>query len=146
MARFRFGTGWLGWLTLVSLVLTLAPERAWYDLRRLSTVSLALDDPVVLELRKDAGRTRWVFADRVIYAFWAGLPVPPELAVIPKKRIWSGQLTGIELRDCLERYRPEGIVLVTGMGDWPGLSEHIREGYEPVGSDSEGGWYWRRKG
>jgi hypothetical protein len=26
---------------------------------------------------------RWMFADRVIYAFWAGLPVPPELAVIP---------------------------------------------------------------
>jgi hypothetical protein len=36
MAKLRFGMGWLGWSMLVSLVLTLAPERAWHELRRLS--------------------------------------------------------------------------------------------------------------
>ena len=146
LAKLRFGMGWLGWSMLLSLVLTLAPERAWHEWRRLSAVSMALDDPMVIELRKDAARTRWVFADRVIYAFWAGLPVPPELAVIPRKRIWSGQFTEAELLECLERYRPEGIVLVTGLGDWPGLADYVQARYESDSSGHPSGWFWRRKG
>ena len=143
MAKLRFGMGWLGWSMLVSLVLTLAPERAWHELRRLSAVSMEHDDPMVMELRKDAARTRWVFADRVIYAFWAGLPVPPELAVIPHKRIWSGQLTEAELLKCLERYRPEQMLLWSSRTDFPGLSNYVQAHYETDSGGSE--WFWRRK-
>jgi hypothetical protein len=104
---------------------------------------MAFDDPMVMELRKDAGRTRWVFADRVIYAFWAGVPVPPELAVIPHKRIWSGQLTEVELLKCLERYRPEQMLLWSSRTDFPGLSNYVQAHYETDSGGSE--WFWRRK-
>jgi hypothetical protein len=145
MAKLRFGMGWLGWSMVVSFALTLAPEKAWHELRRLSAVSMAFDDPMVMALRKHAARTRWVFADRVIYAFWAGLPVPPELAVIPHKRIWSGQFTETELLECLERYRPERMLLLSSMTDFPGLSDYVQAHYETDSGGSGSGWFWRRR-
>jgi hypothetical protein len=145
IARSRFGMGLLGWSVLLALVLTLAPERAWHELRRLSAVAVALEDPVVIELRKDAGQTHWVFADRVVYAFWAGLPVPPELAVIPRKRVWSGQLTEAELIEYLERYRPERTLLLSGLTDWPGLAAYIQAHYEPDTGGSGSGLIWRHR-
>ncbi len=141
-AKLRLGIGSLGWFMVVSLAL--APEKAWHELMRLSAVSPALDDPLVVELRKHAAQTRWVFADRVIYAFWAGLPVPPELAVIPRKRIWSGQLTETEVLECLARYRPEGILLVSGFAGWPDLSNYIQAHYQSDTADSMRGLFWRR--
>jgi hypothetical protein len=145
ITRFRFGMGLLGWSMLLALVLTLAPERAWHGLRRLCAVAVALEDPMVLVLRKDAGQTRWVFADRVIYAFWAGLPVPPELAVIPRKRIWSGQLTESELLEYLERYRPERMLLLSSLADWPSLPDYVQAHYETDSGGSGSGWFWRRR-
>lgn len=55
--------------------------------------------------------TKWVFTDRPIYAFHAGLPVPPEIAVMSYKRLNSGNLTTKELLAVLQNYRPEQIVL-----------------------------------
>ncbi|MBV6622802.1 MAG: glycosyltransferase family 39 protein [Rivularia sp. (in: Bacteria)] len=55
--------------------------------------------------------TNWVFTDRPIYAFYANLPVPPEMAVISSKRINSGKLTNQEMLEILKKYRPEQIVI-----------------------------------
>ncbi|MEO1427725.1 MAG: glycosyltransferase family 39 protein [Cyanobacteria bacterium J06633_8] len=55
--------------------------------------------------------TNWVFTDRPIYAFYANLPVPPEMAVISSKRINFGKLTHQEMLAILKQYRPEQIVL-----------------------------------
>src|SRR5439155_1822940 len=142
-AKLRVGIGWLGWSMVVSLVLTLAPENAWNELMRLSAASPALEDPRVIELKRHAARTHWIFTDRVIYAFWAGLPVPPELAVIPSKRIWSGQISETEVLECLERYRPEQILLLSGLGDKPGLSNYIGAHYRPDSAGGAGELYLR---
>jgi hypothetical protein len=138
------GIGWLGWSVVVSLVLTLVPEKAWYELMRLSAVSPALEDGYVIGLKKHAAQTRWVFTDRVIYAFWAGLPVPPELAVVPSKRIWSGQINETSVMECLERYRPEQILLLSSSGDKPGLSNYIAAHYQPGPAGHAGGLYLRK--
>jgi 4-amino-4-deoxy-L-arabinose transferase-like glycosyltransferase len=143
-AKLRVGIGWLGWSLVVSLVLTLAPEKVWNELMRLSAAFPALEDPRVLELKRHAARTHWIFTDRVIYAFWAGLPVPPELAVIPSKRIWSGQISETEVVECLERYRPEQILLLS---DWEkrfGLSDYIRAHYQSDPAGEVGGLYLRK--
>ncbi len=55
--------------------------------------------------------TKWLFTDRPIYAFYAGLPVPPEMAVFSSKRINSGKLTNQEMLAVLKKYRPEQIVI-----------------------------------
>ncbi len=143
--KLRAGMGWLGWSLVVSLVLTLAPEKAWNELMRLSAAVPALGDPLVIEFRKRAAATHWVFTDRVIYAFWAGVPVPPELAVIPSKRVWSGQISESEIVQCLERYRPEQILSLSGATDRPRLSDYIGANYQPDTDAGVGGLYLRKR-
>jgi len=60
--------------------------------------------------RKDA---RWIFTDRAIFAFYAGISVPPELAVISSKRILTNKLEPNYLLNKLEEYKPE-LMLFTG--------------------------------
>ncbi|MFQ4143237.1 ArnT family glycosyltransferase [Chlorogloeopsis sp. ULAP02] len=55
--------------------------------------------------------TNWIFTDRPIYAFYARLCVPPEIAVMSYKRLNSGELTSQEILSVLQKYRPEQIVL-----------------------------------
>ncbi|HMK09606.1 MAG TPA: glycosyltransferase family 39 protein [Anaerolineales bacterium] len=57
-----------------------------------------------------AAQTHWVFTDRPIFAFLAGLPIPPNLAVITQKRMATGGLTQDEIRQTLEAYAPEMIL------------------------------------
>jgi hypothetical protein len=59
------------------------------------------------------GRSKpaWVFSDRPIYTFQAGLVVPPPLAVSSGKRLFSGELSEDMLLDTLRTYRPEYVVL-----------------------------------
>lgn len=69
-------------------------------------------DPTVMQLvLKYRESTHWVFTDRPIYAFYAGLLVPPEIAVMSRKRFNSGDLTLDYLLKILQTYRPEQIVL-----------------------------------
>jgi hypothetical protein len=55
--------------------------------------------------------TKWMFTDRPIYAFYAELRVPPEIAVMSYKRINSGDIKTQKLLGILQKYRPEQIVL-----------------------------------
>jgi hypothetical protein len=53
----------------------------------------------------------WVFTDRPIYAFQAGLSVPPPMAVLSAKRLFSGTITERDLLDILRAYRPGYVLL-----------------------------------
>jgi hypothetical protein len=53
----------------------------------------------------------WVFTDRPIYAFQAGLSVPPPIAVLSAKRLFSGTITEDDLLAVLREYRPEYVLL-----------------------------------
>jgi hypothetical protein len=55
--------------------------------------------------------TKWLFTDRPIYGFYAGLRVPPEIAVMSYKRINSGDINTNKLLGILQKYHPEQIVL-----------------------------------
>jgi hypothetical protein len=55
--------------------------------------------PVIARMKEFAGRTHWVCAPRGTYAFHAGLPILPELAVLSLKRFWSGQITKQQVVD-----------------------------------------------
>ncbi len=138
-SKVRAGIGVLSWSVMVSLALTLAPEKAWNALLRLAAAAPASADPRVVALRRHAAETHWVFTDRVIYAFWAGLPVPPELAVVPSKRIWSGQINRSEIERCLERYRPEQILLESDWISRFGLIHYLQQHYRPDPANSVSG-------
>jgi hypothetical protein len=131
-ARARWGIGWSMWSMLMALVLTYAPERGWLDLRKLGIARSANEDALVLKLREHAAGTHWVYADRQIYAFWSGLAIPPELAVVPRKRVWSGQISAEEVIAYLTRYRPELVCLLPSTEQRLGLKDYLELCYEPI--------------
>lgn len=99
------------WSAIVSMIMVRGPEKFRRGLESISAAENAAENPIVLQMTQYRDGTRRVFIDRVIYAFHAKIPVPPELAVIPSKRIWSGQITPTEIIEKLEQYKPEQIVL-----------------------------------
>ncbi|WP_017315311.1 ArnT family glycosyltransferase [Mastigocladopsis repens] len=85
--------------------------------------------------------THWVFTDRPIYAFYAGLRVPPEIAVMSYKRLHSRDLTSKELLAVLQKYRPEQIVLARWTGQIKSDSQliaYINKNYSKTYTDEKG--------
>lgn len=62
-------------------------------------------------MRSYANRTHWVFTQHHLYAFYAGLKVPPELAVVPYKRVQSRRISSSGILSYLKHYRPEQLLL-----------------------------------
>jgi len=83
-------------------------------------------------LQSHAPLTRWVYADRVMSPFRAGLSVPPALAVVSTKRQRAGKLDDRMLLEVLEQYRPEQVIigrLSYGPAFMQYLEAHYRRGY-----------------
>ena len=80
-------------------------------------------------IRQHAGE--WVFADPPALAFQAGVPVPPEAAVLSQKRIRLGLFTEADFLRCLEKHRPGVVVLgAAPVGD--AARAYLAEHYEPA--------------
>jgi len=87
-------------------------------------------------MKQYAPQSRWVFSDRQIYAFVAGLPVPPELSVTSRKRLHTTKMSDQDFVNVLRRYSPEQVV----MGGWrmpmtAPLSAYLREQYTLIYTD-----------
>jgi hypothetical protein len=67
------------------------------------------------QLKQYAPRTHWIYTSESLnhYAFEAGLPIPPEIAVVSLKRFWSGQISVDKTINTCMRYRPEQVLLDT---------------------------------
>jgi hypothetical protein len=60
---------------------------------------------------KKLGHIKFLYAEEPIYSFHAGVPMPPQLAVLPLKRFWMGDMTSTRLASELAQARPEAILL-----------------------------------
>jgi 4-amino-4-deoxy-L-arabinose transferase-like glycosyltransferase len=83
---------------------------------------------VVYEIQKYAPQTRWMATDLPMYAFRAGLLVPPEMAVVSRKRLVAGDFPDQELDALLRRYNPELVML--DRFDYPGIQATLDAGYD----------------
>ena len=56
-----------------------------------------------------------MYADQQIYSFHSGVPFPADLAVLPLKRFWAGEMTNERIAKELVAYRP-GVILLANDG------------------------------
>jgi prepilin-type N-terminal cleavage/methylation domain-containing protein len=76
----------------------------------------------------------------VVIAIIAVLIVMPELAVLPYKRFWSGQITEHQMWATVTRCQPERLLL--GSGPWDrGISEFAQAGYTRLYEDGANALY-----
>jgi hypothetical protein len=72
----------------------------------------------------------WVVTDLPMYAYLAGLPVPPEIAVISSKRVETGLITDREMIDIVREYQPEEVLI--GRFNFPLLESYLAEHYQVI--------------
>jgi len=66
---------------------------------------------IVRSLQENADVTNWIFTDHATLAFHAGLKIPPELAVLPAKRLYADTIKPAEILALLVDYMPEQVML-----------------------------------
>jgi hypothetical protein len=63
------------------------------------------------EIERYKPQTRWMYTEEPVYSFQAGIPLPPDLAVVMLKRYWSGEMTDARLTADLKAFKPELMLL-----------------------------------
>lgn len=117
-------------LTLIlSGVIVYSANRLAFEWLRLRAAPKVNEYFMVRLLKANAPATnRWLFTEDLMYAVHAGLIVPPEVAIIPAKRRWSGQISEEYVEQQLLRYLPGQIYLSSEM--WtPVLSTRLLTNY-----------------
>jgi len=70
---------------------------------------------VLQEIERLKPYTQWFYAAEPVYSFHAGIPMPPQLAVVPLKRLWSGDMTNARIAAEMGRIKP-GLILLANDG------------------------------
>jgi 4-amino-4-deoxy-L-arabinose transferase-like glycosyltransferase len=99
-------------------------------------------EKVLKRMIRYAPQTHWVVTDLPMYAFRAGLPVPPNLAVFTTKRIKTGNLTEEEIVETMQTYQPEEVLFTQPY--FPGITQYLNENYRLVRSQNTFNLYIRK--
>lgn len=87
-------------------------------------------DKILRVVFKYAPKTEWMVTDLPMFAYRAGLLVPPNLAVITSKRYTSGLITEDEIVQTIKDYQP-GIILL-GRFEYPMVKTSLTRDYQLV--------------
>jgi hypothetical protein len=71
-----------------------------------------------------APQAEWIYTDQPMFAFVTQIPIPPELAVITKKRLVAGGLGEAEILAILEEYGPD--LILDARFHLPVVQEYLR--------------------
>ncbi len=129
----------IGILVSTSLLIVFAiygGQRLRLEIESLRNRPQIQDSNLVAKMKEAAGRTKWVYTPATMYAFHAHLLVPPELAVLVKKRFWCGQITEMEIANLIRKYQPEQLLLPLGLEhsqDYDFVAVKYREVYAGEG-------------
>ena len=111
---------------VLALTIALVPVKLWITSTEIRAALLASPNSfaVTAQIVQHQDRTRWLLTDVPMYAFRAGLLVPPEVAVFSDKRLRSGSLTLQQVASVFGRYQPQQVAL--------GRFQQVRETLEPL--------------
>jgi 4-amino-4-deoxy-L-arabinose transferase-like glycosyltransferase len=124
----------LRWLTAILIILTILSIPAKYYrvhvlLRGGGKASLE-EQAVVDLLMKYKTHTDWVITDRPIFAFYANMLVPPELAIIVRKRNFTDEAAQDYFIDTLQKYKAKLILIYMPEFYGPKVISYIKENYD----------------
>ena len=84
--------------------------------KEIASLSLERSDPMMEQVRKYLPKTQLFFSRHGMYAAHLGLRMPPEIALLPAKRLWSGQITEERIAQVLVEQKPEQLLLTLTSG------------------------------
>ena len=120
---FLLGAGW--WM---GMRLYLQVQNVRRSPQTYSTLALT-------EIQRFKPFTHFIYADQPIYSFHSGIPMPPDLAVVMLKRLWSGEMTNAKINEEIEAIKPGLILLANDTRVMP-FQQLLQTEYRLVYQDS----------
>lgn len=114
--------------------------RVYLQVANLRRSPQILSTPVIAQMKRYQHVATCLYADKLIYSFHSGIPVVPSLAVVPIKRMWSGEMTNARLAAELQAYKP-GLIALLNDGRSVPFEELLAKEYQLVYMDSENRLY-----
>lgn len=93
-----------------STIAVIGGARFVSEIEEIRSLPRVEDSALIAKMKVYASHTRWVYTQSTIFPFHAKLLVIPELAVLPAKRFWSGQITHKGILKILKQYKPEQLL------------------------------------
>lgn len=90
---------------------------------------------VLKEIQRFKPFTEFMFSDQPIFSFHADVPMPPHLAVMPLKMLWTGDLTRGGLVAELEALKP-GLILLGKNSEQVSFADLLSREYRLIYQDS----------
>lgn len=94
------------------------------------------NSPVLAQLQHYKPFTQYLFTGEEVYSFHAGIPLPPHLAEISLKRLWSGDMTNEKIAAELAAVKP-GLILVPNQSNELPYQDLLQAEYRMVYQDNE---------
>jgi hypothetical protein len=108
---------WGAWAPLTGIAIFAAVAVPWMGGRMYLQITTIRGLPrtfaslVMVEVERYKPYTHWLYADDLAFSFHTDIPVPPALAVVSLKRLWSGEITAERVAEEFARYQPELVML-----------------------------------
>lgn len=124
----------LYWLTASLVILTILrmPIKYHRALESMNNATTIEERKIINLLCVHKNNTKWLVTDRPIFAFYSGILVPPELALISNKRILAKHFTENYLARLIAKYKPEQILLTRFKVYENKLQNIIKEDYTKI--------------
>jgi hypothetical protein len=95
---------------------------------------------VIKEVERYKPFTNFIYTDEPAYSFHTGIPMPPSLAVLTLKRLWSGNMTNARIVEELRASEPGVLLLKNQTAELP-YSDWIASEYRLVYQDGKHNLY-----
>lgn len=102
--------------------------KSWQKNCSHQTISVSLEAEFLAEIVQFKSQTNWMVTDSPIFAFRAGIPVPPSTAVLSMKQVETGNMSDRQLIDIINQYKPEQVFLKRF--SWTEVTDFIKQNYQ----------------
>ena len=99
------------WALVTALWIGFELPNGYEQTNALTDLPRADENEAIEVLKQYRGKVRWAFTSMGIFPSYAGYAIPPEVAVLPLKRFWSGNISAQGVLDVVKRYDCEIIIL-----------------------------------
>lgn len=103
---------------------------SWRQACNSKILTTSLDRQFLNEIDRSASETDWIVTDSPIFAFRAGIPVPPSTAVLSRKQLETENITDEELITIIEQYQPKQVFFKRF--DWTQVTNLLEPNYQLV--------------
>jgi len=132
---FRKHRALAGWFCLLALGMAgWMGARVYLQVAGMRQLPKIHSSLAIAELKRYRPYVTTMYAEQPVYSFHAGIPMPPNLAVLPLKRFWSGEVTNAKLEAALRAARP-GLIMLANDGRPTPLEDLVNAHYRLVYQD-----------